>query len=109
MNFLVDAQLSPPLAQYVESCGHHSTHVSEVGLTDAEGLDIWDYAAVNNFVVITKEEDFQKRRQTAISGPSIIWLRVGNCYNQALIKWFGPMFAEVVDRIMVGETLIEVV
>jgi hypothetical protein len=46
MRFLVDAQLPPALARFLESAGHRAEHVADLRLTDAPHNVIWRRAAV---------------------------------------------------------------
>ena len=38
----------------------------------------------------------------------IVWLRIGNTSNQALLRWFVPLWPEIMRRIGLGDRLIEV-
>ena len=44
MNFLVDAQLPPGLARWLDEHGHTASHVQDFDLADAEDRVIWDHA-----------------------------------------------------------------
>ena len=109
MKFLVDAQLPPALARFLVSSGHVAGHVMEAGLTEAEDDPIWSYAEANACVIVTKDEDFASRRTLVAEGPAIVWLRIGNCSNRALLRWLTPMLDDVVERLAAGEKLIEIV
>ncbi len=58
---------------------------------------------------ITKDEDFAARIQIRSDGPVIVWLRVENCSNRALLIWFAPLFPHILSRIEQGEKLIEII
>jgi predicted nuclease of predicted toxin-antitoxin system len=58
MNFLLDANLSPRLAVVLGQVGFATTHVVDVGLADADDQTIFDFAAAEEFVVITADSDF---------------------------------------------------
>jgi predicted nuclease of predicted toxin-antitoxin system len=109
MKFLIDAQLPPVLGRVFAGTGHDCEHVEQVGLLRAEDRQIWDYALRNGSIILSKDEDFPKLKAFDPSGPAVVWLRVGNCSNQALLRWFQPLLADVVDRLQKGEGLIEVV
>jgi predicted nuclease of predicted toxin-antitoxin system len=59
-------------------------------------------------VIVTKDEDFVERFRRQMSGPVIVWLRIGNAANSALPVWFLPILPAVVVRIQNGDRLIEV-
>jgi predicted nuclease of predicted toxin-antitoxin system len=110
MRFIVDAQLPPDLALFLRNQGHWAKAVCEVGLRDADDREIWDYALREQAVVITNDEDFALRvigNRKMI--PTVIWLRVGNCSNRALIAWFGPLLPKIIEAIQNGEKLIEII
>jgi predicted nuclease of predicted toxin-antitoxin system len=44
VNFIVDAQLPPALKLWLIQLGHTAAHVDDVGLGEAEDLEIWRYA-----------------------------------------------------------------
>lgn len=109
MKFIVDAQLPPALAQCIARLGHEAKHVIDVDLLGANDQSIRQYATEHNLVVITKDEDFTVSLFRQKRHPAVIWLRVGNCSNQALLNWFLPMFPNILRRLQEGEKLIEVV
>ena len=39
---------------------------------------------------------------------AVVWVRVGNCTNAALLRWFSPLWPEIRRRLEAGEQLIEV-
>jgi len=84
-------------------------HVSDLGMEDAEDAVIWHHAVSNKAVVITKDEDFAARIQMKADGPAIVWLRVGNCSNRALLRWFGPMLPHILVSLRQGEKLVEII
>jgi predicted nuclease of predicted toxin-antitoxin system len=56
-----------------------SLHVREIGLDKAVDKDVWEYAKQNDFVIVSKDNDFQQLSLLYGSPPKVIWLRVGNC------------------------------
>jgi len=83
-------------------------HVEEAGLRDADDEKIWTYAIQHGAVVVTKDEDFPDRCLRSNTIPVVVWLRIGNCRNVELLRWLMPLLAEIVERIHLGERLIEV-
>jgi predicted nuclease of predicted toxin-antitoxin system len=55
-----------------------------------------------------KDEDFAERSLYSRDQPVIVWLRIGNTSNQALLRWFVPLWPEIMRRIELGDRLIEV-
>jgi hypothetical protein len=62
----------------------------------------------SNAAIITKDEDFAERCLYSRDQPVIVWLRIGNTSNQALLRWFVPLWPEIMRRIELGDRLIEV-
>ena len=59
MNFWIDAQLPPVLAQYLaEKFGVNATAVRDLGMRDATDRPIFDAARESGAVLITKDGDF---------------------------------------------------
>jgi predicted nuclease of predicted toxin-antitoxin system len=59
-------------------------------------------------VIFTKDEDFALRRLRALTGPTVVWLRVGNSSNLARQRWLMPLLSEIERMVAAGEALIEV-
>jgi predicted nuclease of predicted toxin-antitoxin system len=79
MKLLFDQNLSPGLTRSLADVYPGSVHVREVGLRDAGDSEIWNYANLNSFTIVSKDSDFQQRSLLYGSPPKFIWLRVGNC------------------------------
>ncbi|MDQ6831227.1 MAG: DUF5615 family PIN-like protein [Gemmatimonadota bacterium] len=56
-----------------------SAHVSALGLLGASDRLVWDRAASQGFVLVTKDEDFQRLSVLLGPPPKVIWVRLGNC------------------------------
>lgn len=108
MKFLIDAQLPPGLTEWLTDHGHEGKHVKDVGLHDAEHPEIWSYAINQEFIIITKDEDFADRAAHSKNAPRIVWLRIGNATSAALKKWLTPRFENIEALLARGDSLIEV-
>jgi predicted nuclease of predicted toxin-antitoxin system len=108
MRFLVDAQLPPALARWIESQGYVAEHVHDFAGEGASDRSLWAYAATIGAVIISKDEDFVSLRSIEPEGVAVVWVRVGNTRKQALLKWFSPLFPTIVKALAQGEKLIEI-
>jgi len=108
MRFLVDAQLPPALARFLESQGHEARAVREVGLREADDTAIWDFAVRDGWIIVTKDEDFPERVMNSRTPPQIVWLRIGNSTKRVLIAWFAPLLSDVLRELAAGHRIIEV-
>ena len=85
MKLLFDENLSPNLPRLVLAKFPRSEHVREIGLKGRTDEQIWDYARVNGFAIISKDKDFYQRALLFGSPPKFIWLRLGNCTLDELL------------------------
>ena len=108
MKFIVDAQLPPSLAQALREIGYDVQAVRELGLREAEDSEIWSHALTNQAAIITKDQDFAERLMSGKPSPIIVWLRIGNTSNQALLTWLLPLWPDIINRIQSGDNLVEV-
>jgi predicted nuclease of predicted toxin-antitoxin system len=111
VKFLVDAQLPPALAVWLEQAGQEAAHVRDVGLREADDAAIWDYALQAESAIVTKDEDFVARAalEMGLTSPTVIWLRVGNTTNRVLIAWIDPRLPRIIELLHQGHRLIEVI
>jgi predicted nuclease of predicted toxin-antitoxin system len=108
MNFLVDAQLPPALARLITSLGHRAVHVEEARLLLVNDKAIWAHAVNQQHIIVTKDEDFRNMLLLATGSKTpVVWIRIGNCSNAALTRWFQPLFPQVLEHLQQGEYLIE--
>ncbi len=108
MRFLIDAQLPPALADWLNDAGHAAEHVLDVGLAGADDQEIWLDAVAKDAVLITKDEDFLAVRARSPGGPAVIWLRIGNATNRRLLTWFAVRFPSILASVEAGDGIIEV-
>ncbi len=109
MKFLVDAQLPPTLARWLNEAGHEALPVREVGLREAEDDAICEYALRVGAVIITKDEDFAAKAKGVAAAPVIVWLRIGNCSNEELRAWLEPRLSGIVELVTQGGRVVEVI
>jgi predicted nuclease of predicted toxin-antitoxin system len=99
MRFIVDNQLPPALARWLIERGHEAKHVYSEGLGEADDTHIWSIALQQTAIVVTKDADFAERRATAGSGPTILWLRVGNTTTPNLFAILDTAWASIEDAL----------
>jgi predicted nuclease of predicted toxin-antitoxin system len=107
MRFLVDAQLPPDLARWLAAQGHNSAHVGDHGMQAASDNEIWAYALASSAAIVTKDEDFAKRKVLDGNGPVVVWVRLPNTRKQDLLAWFAMALPDLLLAVARGETLIE--
>ncbi len=78
MKLLFDENLSPRLVALLRADHPGCKHVRDVGLRGAADERIWEFARSNDFVVVSKDNDFRQRSFVAGAPPKVVWLDVGN-------------------------------
>jgi len=78
MKLLFDQNISYRIVPKLSDCYPNCKQVRELGLTNVEDIDIWDYARKNDYVIVTFDADFYDIGLINGCPPKIIWLRTGN-------------------------------
>lgn len=107
MKFLIDAQLPPVLQRVMNREGFEAVHAKDLDLAPSEDHEIRDYALANDYVVISKDDDF-----TAYAlephNLKVIWVRTGNCKNKLLIDVLLANLPACIELITAGNSLVEI-
>lgn len=61
-----------------------SDHVFLLGLDTSSDSALREFAAKNNFVIVTKDADFAEMDSLLGGPPNIVWIRRGNCPTNAI-------------------------
>lgn len=109
MRFVIDAQVPEALARWLTDRGHDAEHVRACGLAAASDSAIWRYAVSTDAVIVTKDEDFARRRMTETDGPAVVWLRIRNTRRRELIVSFASASPDLLEALERGETLVEII
>lgn len=108
MKFLVDHQLPLQLVKYLRRRGHECTHVMDVGLDKATDHDLWEHCRRNNLVLISKDEDFVYLSSRQVDAVQLLWVRLGNCRNEELIKAFERVHDRLAAAFESGQVVVEI-
>lgn len=76
---LFDENLAPRLAVALADHYPSSTHVRDAGLQGSPDVAVWEHAAAEGFLLVTKDEDFHRLSVLRGFPPKVIWIRLGNC------------------------------
>lgn len=104
---LVDNQLPPALARHLDANGFPCLHVCDLGMADADDRSIWAYAKERNWVIVTKDEDFQDLSIRLGAPPQVVWMRLGNCRKQVLLQPSDRLMHTIVTALQLGESIVE--
>jgi len=78
MKLLLDENLSRRLIPFLQHDYPGSTQVALVGLETATDQTLWEYAKANEFVIVTRDADFEELSLVWGQPPQIIWLKTRN-------------------------------
>ncbi|HWA90383.1 MAG TPA: DUF5615 family PIN-like protein [Rhizomicrobium sp.] len=98
MRFLVDAQLPPALAAWLRDAGHEAVALREIGLRDATDEQICAFAVANDYIIVTKDEDYAALVRK-VPGRRILWVRTGNIVNRVLLAAFDAKWSEIAEHL----------
>jgi predicted nuclease of predicted toxin-antitoxin system len=76
---LFDQNLSFKLCKMLAGEFPGCQHVRDAGLSDADDADVWNHAAANGLMIVSKDQDFRQRAMLFGPPPKCIWIRLGNC------------------------------
>lgn len=110
MKVLIDAQLSPSLAAWINQtfAGVQADSAWNLGLSDKSDHQIYTYAKQNSYVIMTKDSDFLSLMEKFGSPPNIIWVTCGNTSNAVMRGILLRTLPQVVELMSGGEVLVEI-
>ena len=73
-----------------------STHVGDTGLAGAPDRAVWEHAQRHGYVIVTKDEDFQRLSVLYGPPPKVIWIRSGNCSTRDILRLLRARQTEIV-------------
>jgi predicted nuclease of predicted toxin-antitoxin system len=87
MKILLDANISWKLINKLTLVFGECNHVDLIGLSvPAEDKDIWNYALKNEFIIITKDNDFIDLLELNGYPPKVVLLKTGNNSSKAIAE-----------------------
>jgi predicted nuclease of predicted toxin-antitoxin system len=85
VKLLLDQNLSFRLVTSLTSQFPDSAHVRDFDLQRADDATIWSFAKDNDFVIVSKDEDFHQRSFLYGQPPKVVWVRLGNCTTDQVL------------------------
>jgi predicted nuclease of predicted toxin-antitoxin system len=95
VKLLLDENLSPKLAQALESEYPGSAHVRAVGLRGATDDTIWERARHEGYVIVSKDNDFRQLSFLHGAPPKVIWVSVGSAGTEAILHFLRTQRGEI--------------
>ena len=84
MKLLLDNNLSHKLVSRLSDLFPCSTHVMTEGMDEAEDFQIWEFAKKHEYVIVTKDSDYNELSIFNGHPPKVILLKIGNSKVQAI-------------------------
>lgn len=107
MKLLVGNQLPLALAVHLRGWGFDCTHLLEIGLDTADDITVWGHAIADERIVVSKDEDFLLLASRPGDRGRLIWVRLGNCRNAALLAAFDRTRDALLQAAASGQRVIE--
>ncbi|GBD86167.1 hypothetical protein BMS3Abin03_00077 [bacterium BMS3Abin03] len=86
MKLLIDQNLSHRLVTFLNDYFTEVKHIKELSLDTASDQYVWKYAKENNYVIVTKDSDFNDLAIIKGFPPKVIWIQKGNCSTDDVIN-----------------------
>ncbi|MFM9989971.1 MAG: hypothetical protein EBT78_13525 [Betaproteobacteria bacterium] len=86
MKLLLDENLSRRLVPFLQQAYPGTSQVTLMGLESATDEAIWQVAKENEFVIVTKDADFEELSLVRGQPPQVVWLRLVNQSRAATLK-----------------------
>jgi Uncharacterized protein conserved in bacteria len=105
----IDAHLSPAIATWItDTFGVTALALRDLGLRDAEDLEIFEAAKAQGVIFMTQDSDFVDLVDRLGTPPQIIWLTCGNTSNARLREILSSVLPEALELLRSGEKLVEI-
>ena len=86
MRILLDQNLSPSIKASLQNIFPDALHVQDLGMSEAEDLDVWEYAGERELVIMSKDSNFLHLSARYGHQPKVVWLAVGNCPTEEIVS-----------------------
>ena len=84
MKLLFDENLSYRSVAQLAAIFPGNEHLDAIGLHSRGDVDTWNFARVNGFTIVTKDDDFRQRSFLSGHPPKVIWLSIDNAGTQQI-------------------------
>ena len=86
MKLLLDQNLSRRLVPFLQEIFPGTSQVALVGMDRASDAQIWDYARIHGFVIVSNDADFEELSSLRGAPPHVVRLRAGNLSKPAMLS-----------------------
>jgi len=78
MKLLFDQNLSRQLPRLLADQYPESRHIREIGMRGSPDPRIWAYARENDFIIVTKDNDYRALNRNLGHPPQVVLITLGN-------------------------------
>lgn len=100
MKLLLDENLSRRIVPFLQVAFPGSSQIVLLGLESASDTEIWQYAKNNDYVIVTRDSDFQERSLVAGHPPQVVWLKISNHSKTAVLNILLEHQAEIENALV---------
>ena len=98
MKLLFDNNISYRIIKKLQHLDIEIIHVSFTVLKKpAEDIDIWNYSKINDFTIITFDEDFEELELMHSFPPKVILLKLGNASTNFIAEYLSENISVTED------------
>jgi len=83
---LFDNNISHRVLSKISDIFPDSSHAMLENLDESTDLEVWKFARKNQMAIVTKDSDFNDLAIYRGVPPKIIWVRLGNCKVDEIVK-----------------------
>jgi|SRR6056297_322069 len=95
MRLLFDQNISHRILKLIPQKYYYATSVKAEDMINASDLEIWKFAQLNNYMIISQDSDFNDLNLLYGFPPKIIWIRTGNLSTIVLAGLLIDYFPEI--------------
>ena len=109
MKLLFDENLSRRLVPFLQLDYPGTSHVCLMGLESASDVEVWNAAKTQDFVIVTRDADFEELSLVWGQPPKVIWLKTSNQSRAATLKVLLDNYARINAALFdMGQACVEV-
>jgi predicted nuclease of predicted toxin-antitoxin system len=95
VKLLLDENLSDRIVDQITDRYPGSEHVKTLALTNTDDGIIWEYAKLNDFIIVSKDADFHQRSLLYGHPPKFVYLRIGNSSTAKIVELLRTNFVDI--------------
>ena len=107
MRFLLDMNLPPAIAEWLQSKGHDAVHIREIGLGRLPDREVFARAAEEGRIVVTFDLDFGEIAGLAgATGATVLLLRLRLVHQDYFRQRLQAAIVEAAEALEAGATVV---